>query len=75
MTAAIDQLRDATFEAAHAQLDAMLNGPATFPDGTVGTVLDDICIRQLHGCGFTVSISVVPPPPEPTQPPPLQLVP
>ena len=56
-----DALRAQTTQALHDQLDAMLAGPATAPDGSIVSVLDDICIRQLHGFGFSLSVSVAHP--------------
>lgn len=43
------------------QLETMLNGPSTMPDGSQGTVLDDIVARSLVGYGFTISLSVAHP--------------
>lgn len=43
---------------AHAQLDALLLGPTRMPDGTNGTIIDDIMARALVGYGFQVSIEV-----------------
>lgn len=52
------KLRRLTRDALHQQLDAMLEGPSTMPDGSQGTVIEDIVARQLVGFGFSVSISV-----------------
>jgi hypothetical protein len=43
---------------AHAQLDALLLGPTHMPDGSQGTVLEDIMARSLVGYGFQVGIEV-----------------
>lgn len=40
------------------QLATMLRGPSTMPDGSRGTVLDDIVMRSLVGYGFTLELKV-----------------
>ena len=40
------------------QLATMLRGPSTMPDGSQGTVLDDIVARSLVGYGFTLELKV-----------------
>lgn len=52
------KLRRAVRDGLRLQLEAMLAGPSTMPDGTQGTVLDDIVARTLVGYGFTLSLSV-----------------
>lgn len=42
----------------HAQLDALLRGDTTLPDGSLGTILDDVAARQLVGYGVQVSLEV-----------------
>lgn len=40
------------------QLETMLNGPSTMPDGSQGTVLEDLTARAAVGYGFTIEIKV-----------------
>lgn len=54
----LKRLKGATRTELHRQLDTMLDGPSTMPDGSPGTVLNDIVARQLVGYGFSVSIAV-----------------
>ena len=54
----VTQLRAEIKRTAHTQLDTLLVGPAEMPDGTVGTVLDDIMVRAMAGYGFMVAISL-----------------
>jgi len=53
----LSQLRAKMRRALHAQLDANLNLTSTLPDGSQGTVLDDLCVRSLHGYGVAIDLS------------------
>ena len=54
----VNKLRGEIKRTLHIQLDALLMGPTRMPDGTTGTVLEDIMVRTLVGYGFSVNISV-----------------
>lgn len=78
MTASIHDLRRAVRRQLTLQLNTMLRAPSTMPDGSEGTVLDDIAARSLVGYGFTLELKVRHPEapdtvseavPEPTAPP------
>lgn len=80
----VSQFRRKVRDNLHLQLNAMLQGPSTMPNGEKGTVLDDIVARSLVGYGFSVSISVRHPDEEgravedpslTEQPPPLVILP
>ena len=50
------KMRRAVKKACREQLEAYFEAETELPDGTMGTVLDDLCIRSLHGCGIMVTI-------------------
>lgn len=54
----LQRLRREVRKSLRLQLDTVLKGPTELPDGTQGTVLDDICARSLVGYGFGISIHV-----------------
>lgn len=54
----VQQLREQVRAGLHSNLDELLASPATLPDGSQGTVHDDVCLRALAGLALSVRISV-----------------
>jgi len=53
-----DRVRGAVRAELQAQLASLLAATSELPDGAVGTVLDDLAIRSLHGYGLSLSLHV-----------------
>lgn len=56
-----DQARTEMRALLHRELDVTLDATTALPDGSDGTVLDDLIVRCMHGLGVAIRLAAVPP--------------